>query len=33
MENSRDNETSISVIEGISVKQGYVSPHFVTEKW
>ena len=31
MENSRDNETSISIIEGISVKQGYVSPHFVTE--
>lgn len=31
MENSRDNETSISIIEGISVKQGYVSPHFVTD--
>lgn len=31
MENSRDNETSISIIEGISIKQGYVSPHFVTE--
>lgn len=31
MEESRTNETSISIIEGISVKQGYVSPHFVTD--
>lgn len=31
MDNSRDNETSISIIEGISIKQGYVSPHFVTD--
>ena len=31
MEESRTNETSISIIEGISIKQGYVSPHFVTD--
>jgi len=31
MEESRTNETSISIIEGISVNQGYISPHFVTD--
>lgn len=32
LDESRSNETSVTLIEGISVKQGYVSPHFVTDQ-